>query len=215
MYDLHTHSTFSDGVLIPSELIRRAEAIGYKGIAITDHADFSNYKLIIENLTELKRELNNYLKIKFLVGIEITHVLPELIDRLAKSAKDIGADIIIVHGETVVEPVKEKTNYFALTSEYVDILAHPGIISEESIKIAKKNNKFIEITTRKGHSISNGHVFKIAKKYNVPLVLNNDAHIPSDLLDETMLKKVVLGAGGTIEDYYNMLNNSKQFFEND
>ncbi len=42
MIDLHTHSFFSDGELIPSELIRRAEAIGYKAIAITDHVDSSN-----------------------------------------------------------------------------------------------------------------------------------------------------------------------------
>ncbi|MEK7309147.1 MAG: PHP domain-containing protein, partial [Nitrospirota bacterium] len=30
MIDLHTHSLLSDGVLLPSELIRRAYVIGYK-----------------------------------------------------------------------------------------------------------------------------------------------------------------------------------------
>ncbi len=212
MFDLHTHTTFSDGVLIPSELIRRAEEKGYEGIAITDHADYSNYKIIIENLLNLKREIKQYLDIQFLVGIEITHLVPEKINSLARDAKKLGAEIVIVHGETVVEPVKPSTNINALSSEYVDILAHPGIITEEEMQLAKKHKKFIEITTRKGHSITNGHVFKLAEKYDVDLVLNNDAHTPSDLLTEDLLQKVVIGAGGTIEDYWKINENAKRFF---
>ena len=42
MIDLHTHTFHSDGALVPSELAARAFAKGYKGLAITDHADFSN-----------------------------------------------------------------------------------------------------------------------------------------------------------------------------
>lgn len=35
--DLHTHSTFSDGILTPTELISLADEIGLDGIALTDH----------------------------------------------------------------------------------------------------------------------------------------------------------------------------------
>ncbi len=47
MIDLHTHSLFSDGVLVPSELVRRAVMKGYEVIAITDHADASNLDFTI------------------------------------------------------------------------------------------------------------------------------------------------------------------------
>jgi hypothetical protein len=35
--DLHTHSTYSDGVLTPAELVRRAAARGVHMLALTDH----------------------------------------------------------------------------------------------------------------------------------------------------------------------------------
>lgn len=40
-YDLHIHSTISDGTLTPYEIIDRALEIGLKGVAITDHDDIS------------------------------------------------------------------------------------------------------------------------------------------------------------------------------
>ncbi|MEJ2213461.1 MAG: PHP domain-containing protein [Gammaproteobacteria bacterium] len=36
-YDLHSHSTASDGTLTPSELVRRASAAGVDVLALTDH----------------------------------------------------------------------------------------------------------------------------------------------------------------------------------
>jgi len=48
MIDLHTHTTFSDGELIPSELVRRAETLGYRAIAITDHVDFTNIEHVLK-----------------------------------------------------------------------------------------------------------------------------------------------------------------------
>ena len=212
MIDLHTHTTFSDGVLIPAELIRRAMASGYKGIAITDHADFSNFKFIIENQLKLKQRYKD-LDFKIIIGIEITHVIPDQINLLAKLAKECGAEIVLVHGETIVEPVARGTNIEALKSEYVDILAHPGLITEDEVKLAKVNNKYLEITTRKGHSLTNGHVLKLAKKHNVKLLINNDTHAPGDLVSGEIAKKIVIGSGGEKEDFDEMIKNAEKIFQ--
>src|SRR4051794_39080652 len=40
-YDLHTHSTFSDGTLPPAQVIARAARRGVKAISLTDHDETS------------------------------------------------------------------------------------------------------------------------------------------------------------------------------
>ena len=210
MIDLHTHTVFSDGVLIPSELVRRAEFIGLKGIGITDHGDFSNIDFILPRIVAIAEKLNSVLSIKVVPGIEITHVPPGLISDAAKKARFLGAKVIIVHGETIVEPVAPGTNNAAIEAD-IDILAHPGLISEEEVLKAKENGVFLEISARKGHSLTNGHIARLAGKIGAKLVINTDAHAPEDLIDEKMAKKIVYGAGLTENDYDMMQKNASLF----
>ncbi len=53
MIDLHTHSIFSDGELIPAELAQRAAARGCRAIAITDHVDHSNMDFIVPRIVNI------------------------------------------------------------------------------------------------------------------------------------------------------------------
>ena len=104
MIDLHTHSIFSDGELIPSELARRAAAKGYRAIAITDHADHSNLDFIIPRMVAVCEKISEVSPLQVIPGIELTHVHPDQIASLAGEARALGARIIVVHGETIVEP---------------------------------------------------------------------------------------------------------------
>jgi putative hydrolase len=81
--DFHIHSIFSDGSLIPSELARRAQVLNYEAIAITDHVDFSNIESIIPSIVKVSNELNKKLEVKVIPGVEITHVPPSSISKLA------------------------------------------------------------------------------------------------------------------------------------
>src|SRR5512137_1560339 len=181
MIDLHTHSIFSDGELIPSELVRRAKVVGYRAIAITDHTDHSNIDVIIPALLKVCGKLSEAYSIRVLPGIELTHVPPEYIYELAVDARTIGAKIIVVHGETIVEPVIPGTNLAALKAP-IDILAHPGLLTEEEARLAALNSIYLEVTTRKGHSLTNGHVVQVARSAKAALVLNTDSHCPQDLM---------------------------------
>lgn len=194
MIDLHTHSIFSDGELIPAELVRRAFAIGCEAIAITDHMDQSNIDLIIPRIVIAINKLKNYIPIKVLPGVEITHVPPSLIQDMVKESRRLGAKIVIVHGESIVEPVAEGTNRAAIEAG-ADILAHPGLITRDDLLFAKEKGITLEITARKGHSLSNGHVAKHALDLGIPIVINTDAHSPSDLITKDFARLILLSAG--------------------
>jgi putative hydrolase len=213
MIDLHTHSFFSDGELIPSELIRRAEAIGYKAIAITDHVDASNIDFIVPKIVQAIRKMREYLSIEALPGAEITHAPPQTIPDLVKEARQLGAKIVVVHGETLVEPVRPGTNRAAIEAG-ADILAHPGLISEEDLLFAKEKGVTLEITARKGHSLSNGYVAKEAVRLGVRLCINTDSHSPSDLITKEFASKILLGSGIENTRLDQIFENSKVIIEN-
>jgi histidinol phosphatase-like PHP family hydrolase len=212
MIDLHTHSFFSDGELVPSELIRRAQAIGYKTIAITDHVDSSNLDLVVPRIVSVIKKMKAFLAIEAIPGAEITHVPPQLIPELVREARHLGAKIVVVHGETLVEPVAPGTNRAAIEAN-ADILAHPGIISEEDLLLAKEKGVSLEITARKGHSLSNGYVAKEAMRFGVPLCINTDAHSPSDLITREFAKKILLAAGIEEKRIESVFDNAKAIVE--
>ena len=209
MIDLHTHTLFSDGELIPAEHIRRAITYGYRAIAMTDHADFTNFEYVITSLQKAKIIAEEW-DIDIFAGIEITHVPPGQIDKLAKKAKEIGADIVVVHGETIVEPVASGTNRAAIESEYVDILAHPGFITVEEAELAKSTNTYLEITARSGHNRTNGHVAKVAAAAGTKMVCNTDTHRPNDMITKETAYQILTGAGLSDEQAKQAFLNSEE-----
>ncbi len=209
MIDLHTHSLFSDGVLVPSELVRRAVMKGYETIAITDHADSSNLDFTIPRVAEACRELSLRWKITALPGIELTHVPPETFAELTERARALGAVIVVAHGETLVEPVHPGTNRAAIEAR-VDILAHPGLITREEAALAARNGVCLEITSRKGHSLSNGHVARTAAETGVKLVIDTDSHEPGDLITDEFARAVLAGAGLRDEGIAAVFKNSRE-----
>ncbi len=193
MIDLHTHSTFSDGELIPSELVQRAVVNGYKAIAITDHVDFTNVEHILKCMENVKSLEEDY-DIRIFSGVELTHVPPEKMPKLVELARRLGAEIVVVHGETIVEPVPEGTNHMAVTLD-IDILAHPGFITMEDAEKARDNGVCIELTSRNGHNRTNGHVARMAHETGVNLVVDTDTHAPGDLINDEIALKIAMGAG--------------------
>lgn len=208
MIDLHTHSLLSDGALIPAELVRRFEAAGYEAIAITDHVGPSNIDFIVPRIVKAAEALNGVQPVTVIPGAELTHVPPPLISSLAKKARELGAAIVVVHGETIVEPVPPGTNIAAIEAK-VDILAHPGLITQEEVKLAKTNGVYLEISGRHGHSFTNGHVAALASKVGAPLVLNSDTHSPGDILPRELAEKIAVGSGLGEASLEILLDNSR------
>ena len=192
--DLHMHSLFSDGELLPSELARRALKLNHEVIAITDHVDWYN----VDNIPSIQDaidDINDNWDITVVLGAEDTHAPVESIDGIAKRAKQLGAKIVVVHGETLNEPVTPGTNRAAVESKYVDIIGHPGLITKEEAEIALKNDIYLEISARKGHCLGNGHVANIAREVGNKLLVDTDTHAPGDIITFDKSYEVALGAG--------------------
>ena len=129
-------------------------------------------------------------------GIELTHLPPEQFKPLASYARKQGLKIIIAHGETPIEPVVKDTNKLALAAD-IDILAHPGLITDEDTLLAKRKGIFLEVTSRHGHSDTNLHVINQARKFEAKLILDQDAHAPEDIIPPEQLVNIGIAAGLT------------------
>jgi len=191
LYDFHTHTFHSDGILSPIELIRRALVRGYSAIALTDHVALGSLDRVIKETSDDCALARTYWDILAIPGVELTHIPPRAISEVAKRAKEMGAWLVVVHGETSAEPVEKGTNLAAVKSPYVDILAHPGIITIEEASLAAQNNVFIELTSRKGHSIANAHVASVSQRVKAKLLVNSDAHDEDDLLTPSLVKSIL------------------------
>jgi len=207
MIDLHTHTLFSDGELLPSELVRRAETKGYSAIALTDHVDSSNIDFVLPRIVKVCNVLNRHWKIRAIPGVEITHAPIQEIKSLVRFAKKRGAKIVIVHGETVSEPVIPGTNRAAIEAG-CDILAHPGLITRKDMELAKLKGVCLELTTRKNHSSTNKRLFKMARSVGAKLVLNNDTHDGDDLVSLGQARRILKGIGASPAEIKAILSNS-------
>ncbi|MDR2460095.1 MAG: histidinol phosphate phosphatase domain-containing protein [Deltaproteobacteria bacterium] len=211
--DLHTHTLFSDGELVPAELAQRARVAGYSYLGLSDHADSSNLEFCVSALVRAAKDLSKaYPGFTVIPGIELTHVPPSDIPELIAAARSLGAKYVVVHGETPVEPVEPGTN-FASISGGCDILAHPGFLTQEEAKIAAKNGVFLEISARGGHSLTNGYVVQLARKNGAKMLINSDAHSIGDILTPEKQKKVALGAGLSEKEYEEILAGAYKFAE--
>lgn len=208
MIDLHTHTLLSDGELLPLELARRAKVKGYRILGISDHVDVTNIENVAVSILKLLKYAELHEGIRIVAGAELTHCPARQIGELTAMARRLGFSYVIAHGETIAEPVEEGTNAAAIEAG-VDILAHPGLITPREVEAARDRGVLLEITTRKGHSLTNGHVAKLAGAAGAKLVINTDSHGPSDLVTDGEALRVALGAGLGEEDFAAMQHNAE------
>jgi histidinol phosphatase-like PHP family hydrolase len=200
LFDFHTHTILSDGTLSPLELVRRALVNGYSAVAITDHVGMGYLERLVGEIATDCSIARSHWDITAIPGVELTHVPKKAIAECAKRAKEAGAVLVVVHGETPAEPVEPGTNLAAVQSPHVDILSHPGFITLEEAKLAAENDICLEITTRRQHATTNRHVAEMARLAGANLVVNSDAHDVADLLTPELALAAAKTAGLTDDE---------------
>jgi len=212
MFDLHTHSFLSDGVLTPAELARRCQVQGYRGLVISDHVDHSNIESTVAGIAQFCVVAAGYYgEMQLLPGCEITHVPPELIKGAVRMAREAGAEVVLVHGETIVEPVAPGTNRAAIEAD-CDVLAHPGLMGSEDVALAAEHGVLLEISGRKGHCLTNGHVARLALEHGAPLSFGSDGHAPGDYPTRRQADAILRGAGLSADQAARVMDNNRAVF---
>ncbi|OGS19551.1 MAG: PHP domain-containing protein [Elusimicrobia bacterium RIFOXYA2_FULL_40_6] len=212
MIDLHTHTLFSDGCLLPSELVYRAKVKGYTIIGIADHVDFSTIEFVVPKIAKIAKQLTEQYQILVVPGAEVTYVPPQQISEAVRICRKLGAKVVIVHGETIAETVPPGTNLSGILSG-ADILAHPGKISKSDVQLAKQRNVLLEITAKLSHRVTDAHVASLAKKYGAKMIFGTDTHNPENLIDEKSVKQTLKLAKLTWKDFLAMQNNAIELIQ--
>jgi len=197
-FDFHSHTFLTDGTTSATDMWLHADRLGHRVLAITDHVSLDDPRPLLNRLRSEAAAFEAGPLIP-LIGVEISMVPPSRIAGVARAARRAGAQIVIVHGESPVEPVPIGTNHAAIDCRDVDLLAHPGILAPEDAELARAHGTFLELSGRRGHSLANGHVARVALEAGADLVVDSDAHSPEQLMAIELARKVAIGSGLRVE----------------
>ena len=199
LIDLHSHSVLSDGTLSIDEMVAAAERHGYAAYAVTDHATGNDprYLDVVREVRSQIERLRSHTPMQLFAGVELTDFEPSTIAAAALAARGAGAQVIVVHGECPTLDVPAGTNAAAVRCNEVDILAHPGLLTERDADEATLRGIFLELSARQGHCWSNGHVYQTARKAGASIVVDSDAHEEGGLLSGPRVTALIRGAGAS------------------
>jgi putative hydrolase len=193
-YDFHSHTYYTDGSDSPAAMWQAADLLGHRVLAITDHIGLDDPKPLLDRLHASAKAWEGG-PLQTYVGVELTLVPPRRIADTARNARQQGAQIVLVHGETPAEPVPPGTNHAAIGSGEVDVLAHPGLITRSDAELARDHGVLLELSGHLGHSLTNGHVARVALAARARLVVDSDAHRTRELIPFERARTIAMGAG--------------------
>ncbi len=194
-FDFHTHTSISDGHAAPLEMARRCQQNGYSAYICSDHVDEATVERRVPEIVAACLQVSRELNLPAVPAVEVTRVAPERVARVAARARAMGARLVVVHGETIGDFPQPGLNLAAANCSDVDILGHPGLITEQAAEAARDHGIHLEISAAGLHGMTNGHVAKVAAQVGARLVLDSDAHRPEALLTPKRARQLLEGSG--------------------
>ncbi|MEZ5660698.1 MAG: 3',5'-nucleoside bisphosphate phosphatase [Burkholderiaceae bacterium] len=141
--DLHSHSSWSDGVLAPAELVRRAHAAGVELFALTDHDETGG---VAEAAAEAAR-----LDMSFVPGVEIS------VTWAGKTLHVVGLDIDTRHPGLVAGLASIRAGRDERAREMAERLERLGVSGAYEGAIAQvRNPSLVSRTHFARHLVSSG-----------------------------------------------------------
>lgn len=123
--DLHTHSTYSDGVLTPAALVRRAAIRGVSLLALTDHDETGGLAEAAQTASEVNVLLVPGVEISVVWNGHTLHILGLDIDAHAPQLADGLASIRHARGERAVR-IAAQLDAVGITGSLPGAARHAG-----------------------------------------------------------------------------------------
>ncbi len=155
-YDLHVHTTHSDGISSVEEVLKKAEEVGLTGIAITDHDTVAG----IEEAKKIAKKLD----LEFIPGVEITTQYGDL---LALNVEEV------VKGEImeIIDKIHELGGIVAIAHPFV---GNFPVMLKDIAHVLRIDA--IEVYNAMTPFEANMQAFKLAKELKLPGIAGSDAH---------------------------------------
>ena len=147
MYDLHVHTTASDGLLTPPEVIDLAVKIGLTGVAITDHDTLNGLEPAREyiRLNNINLDLVPGIEINTDVEIGEVHILGYYIDPADQRLRSRLEGIKGFRRERAMGMIERLAQMgFPITAEAVEGWAKGDLIGRPHIAMALKEKGYVE-----------------------------------------------------------------------
>lgn len=165
LFDLHTHTNCSDGLLTPKELVQKSSTLGLFGIAITDHDSVDGiWGAIVESRTIKNFNVIPGIELSCIEGDEEIHILGYFIDHESAILRDALIQIKDerwLRGEKILQKL-----------EFLGIKLPTGTIIEQA-----KINGFIGRATIARNLIEYGYVHNISEAFNLYLDKDKPAYV--------------------------------------
>ena len=192
--DLHSHSTWTDGLVTVEEMAAAAQARGLQYLAMTDHSkrvsmagglDAKRLRQQWQEIDDLNRRLKGFTLLK---GVEV--------DILERGGLDLEDDVLaeadwvlasIHYGQNQPREQITRRVIGALENPYVSAIAHPTgrmlnkrrpyeIDMEAVMKAAREHGKMLELNAHPLRLDLDDLACAAAKSHGIPVVISTDAH---------------------------------------
>lgn len=181
-YDLHSHSTASDGALSPSELVSRAHEQGVNVLALTDHDT-------VDGLDEARLQAEQ-LNIKLINGIELscTH--------LNQCLHIVGLNIDPHHPVLQEGLAKQQALRSERAKRIADKLAKKGISGVYEAVLSDAGNGEITRTHFADYLLSNAYVSSMQEAFDRYLNKGQPAYVATTWASLEEVVNWIVTAGG-------------------
>jgi ribonuclease P/MRP protein subunit RPP1 len=202
-FDMHVHSTFSEGESTVMQFADMAKQLGYSGICFSE---FYEGRAHFEKIKAEAAKAEQKSGIRIMLGLEAGNLkeLRRLVDMRHMF------DVLLVHGGDL------RMNRAAVEAKEVDILTHPyrnrydSGMNHVMAKLAKRNSVAVEInfneileSTKKtrSHVLSNTRdIIDLARRYGMKLMLCSGAKRHWDMRDPIVMYSMAQQLGMKLND---------------